>query len=51
MLNAIDITWPVGQCVNMKKEFGGLRFPNIRELNLCLLGSWIRRYSLDDKKI
>jgi hypothetical protein len=39
------------QCVNMKKEFGGLGIPNIRELNLCLLGSWIRTYSLDDKKI
>jgi hypothetical protein len=39
------------QCVNMKKEFVGLGIPNIRELNLCLLGSWIRRYSLDDNKI
>jgi hypothetical protein len=35
----------------MKKEFGGLGIPNIRELNLCLLDSWLRRYSLDDNKI
>jgi hypothetical protein len=35
----------------MKKEYGGLGIPNIRELNLCLLASWIRRYSLDDNKL
>jgi hypothetical protein len=35
----------------MKKEFGGLGIPNIRELNLCLLGSWVRRYYSDDKKL
>jgi hypothetical protein len=32
------------QHVNMEKEFGGLGVPNLRELNLCLLGSWVRRY-------
>jgi hypothetical protein len=37
----------VWQHVNMKKEFGGLGVPNLRELNLCLLGSWIKRYSID----
>jgi hypothetical protein len=36
--------------VTMLKEYGGLGVPNIRELNLCLLGSWIKRYSLDDGK-
>jgi hypothetical protein len=34
-----------------KRIFGGLRVPSLRELNLCLLGSWLRRYSLDDGKI
>jgi hypothetical protein len=31
--------------VTMKKEFGGFGVPNSRELNMCLLGSWKRRYS------
>jgi hypothetical protein len=35
----------------MKKEYGGLGIPNIREMNLCLLASWIRRYSLDENKL
>jgi hypothetical protein len=35
----------------MKKKYGGLGILNIRELNLCLLGSWIRRYTLDEKKM
>jgi hypothetical protein len=36
--------------VAMKKEYGGLGVPDLRELNLCLLGSRIRRYSLDNDK-
>jgi hypothetical protein len=32
------------QLVSMRKEFGGLGVPNLRDLNLCLLGSWVRRY-------
>jgi hypothetical protein len=36
--------------VTMKKEFGGLRVLDLRELNLCLLGSWVRRYSQDSGK-
>jgi hypothetical protein len=28
----------------MKKEFGALGIPNLKDLNLCLLGSWIKRY-------
>jgi hypothetical protein len=35
----------------MKQEYGGLGILNMRELNLCLLGSWIRRYTLDEKKL
>lgn len=31
--------------VYMKKEFEGLGIPSLQELNLCLLGSWIKRYS------
>jgi hypothetical protein len=33
----------------MKKEFEGLGVPDLRELNLCLLGFWIRRYSQDNE--
>jgi hypothetical protein len=35
----------------MKKEFGGLGVLNLRELNLCLIGSWVRRYIVDKDKI
>jgi hypothetical protein len=28
----------------MKKEFGGTGIPNLQDLNLCLIGSWIKRY-------
>jgi hypothetical protein len=34
--------------VSMKTEFEGLGVSNMRELNLCLLGSWIKRYSVND---
>lgn len=37
--------------VSMPKEFGGLEIPNLRDLNLCLLRSWLKRYNLDDKKL
>ena len=30
--------------VNRSKEFGGLGIPNLRDMNLCLLGSWFNRY-------
>jgi hypothetical protein len=30
--------------VSMMKQFGGLGIPNLRDLNLCLLASWIKRY-------
>ena len=37
--------------VSMKQEFGGLGVPNLRDFNLCLLASWIKRYHLDSNKI
>jgi hypothetical protein len=37
--------------VTMKKEFGGLGVPDLRELNLCLMASWISRCSRGDGKI
>jgi hypothetical protein len=36
--------------VTMKKEYGGLGIPDLRELNLFLLRSWIKRYSVDKGK-
>jgi hypothetical protein len=27
-----------------RKEKGGLGIPNLRDLNLCLIASWIQRY-------
>jgi hypothetical protein len=38
------------QLVSMKKEFGGLGVPNLRDLNICLLASWVRRYANDSDK-
>jgi hypothetical protein len=37
--------------VAMKKEYEGLGIPDLRELNLCFLGSWIRKYFVDKNKI
>jgi hypothetical protein len=37
--------------VTMSKNYGGLGVPDLRELNMCLLGSWISRYSKDKDKI
>jgi hypothetical protein len=37
--------------VSMKKDFGGLWVPNLRELNLYLLRSWVRRYYVDKDKV
>lgn len=33
------------------KEYGGLGIPCLRDLNICLLASWIRRYNIDDHKM
>lgn len=32
------------QLVCMRQEFGGLGIPNLHDLNICLLGSWVKRY-------
>jgi hypothetical protein len=35
----------------MKKEYEGLGIPNLKDLNLCLLGSWVKRFISDDAKL
>lgn len=37
--------------VSMCKDFGGLGIPNLRDLNLSLLASWLKRYSADKDKL
>jgi hypothetical protein len=32
------------ELITRKKEFGGLDDPNFRDMNLCLLGSWFKRF-------
>jgi hypothetical protein len=32
------------QTVCMKKYFAGMENPNLQDLNLCIIGSWIKRY-------
>lgn len=39
------------ESVSMMKEFGGLGIPNLRDLNICLLASWIKRYNIDKHKL
>jgi hypothetical protein len=39
------------ESVSMMKEYGDLGVPNLRDLNLCLLASWIKRYNLDGDKM
>jgi hypothetical protein len=34
--------------VSQKKEYGGLGIPNLAEMNMCLLASWVKRYHIDD---
>jgi hypothetical protein len=34
-----------------KKEYGGLGIPDLRELNLCLLASWVQRFYNHEPKI
>jgi hypothetical protein len=34
-----------------KKELGGIWAPNLRDINLCLLASWIQRYQDSDNKL
>lgn len=35
----------------MCKEHGGLGIPNLRDLNVSLLASWLKRYSADKEKL
>jgi hypothetical protein len=35
----------------MKKEFGGLGLPCLKDLNLCLLGSWVKRFIKDEGRL
>jgi hypothetical protein len=37
--------------VSMKKEFGGLGIPNLRDLNMALLGSWVKRFIKGEGKL
>ena len=37
--------------VCMSKQHGGLGVPNIRDVNLCLLGGWVKRYIKDEGKL
>lgn len=37
--------------VSMSNEFGGLGVPNIRDLNICLLGSWLQSYQVDEGEL
>lgn len=39
--------WPL---VCMKKKIGGLGVPNLQDVNLCLLASWIKRYLAGEGK-
>jgi hypothetical protein len=32
------------ESICMAKDFGGLGVPNLRDLNICLMASWIKRY-------
>jgi hypothetical protein len=35
----------------MKKEFGVLGIYDWKDLNLCLLGSWVKRFISDEGKL
>jgi hypothetical protein len=37
--------------LSSKKEFGGLGIPDLKDLNLCLLASWVQRYYEAEGKI
>ena len=37
--------------VAQKREFGGLGIPNIGDMNLSLLASWVKKYHLDNNKL
>lgn len=35
----------------MAKDFGGLGLPNLKDLHICLLASWLKRYNADRNKL
>jgi hypothetical protein len=37
--------------ITRKKEFGGLDVPNLRDMNLCLMRSWFKRFFNSEDKI
>jgi hypothetical protein len=37
--------------VTRKKEYGGLDIPDLSEMNMCFLASWIKRYNLNANKL
>jgi hypothetical protein len=39
------------ELVSMSKDFGSFGIPNLRDLNISLLGSWLRRYNSDRDKL
>ena len=39
------------ESISMPKEYGGLGIPSLRDLNICLLSSWLKRYNLTDTKL
>ena len=41
-------SWPM---VSQKKEYGGLGVPDLQQLNMCLLASWISRYHLNKESL
>lgn len=42
------VNWPT---VCLRKEYGGLGIPDLRDLNICLLGSWLKRYNDSNGKL
>jgi hypothetical protein len=39
------------QLIAQKKEYGGMGVPDLQQLNLCLLASWISRYHLNKEAV
>jgi hypothetical protein len=40
----INITLLIFICCARKKDKEGLGIPDLRDLNLCMLASWVQRY-------
>jgi hypothetical protein len=35
----------------MRKEYGGLGILDLKDFNICLLGSWVKRFIKDEGKL